>query len=48
MIAHRLSTLESSDVLFEVAAGGITGLGGRERRDFAVPASSRATAEDVP
>jgi ATP-binding cassette subfamily B protein len=45
MIAHRLSTLESSDVLFELEAGGITNLGGGARSDSALPASARATSE---
>jgi ATP-binding cassette subfamily B protein len=36
MIAHRLSTLASTDVLFEVEAGGIT------RLDDAVPVSGRS------
>jgi ATP-binding cassette subfamily B protein len=36
MIAHRLSTLDACDLLFEVEAGGLTQLGG------AAPASARA------
>ena len=39
MIAHRLTTLKSTDVLFEVEAGNITHLGEKHQRGIALTAN---------